>query len=70
MLEKQGGVCAVCGGPPLGKGRYHVDHDHVTGHVRGLLCHKCNVALGLVGDDVAQLAKLTEYLTSFEAKRR
>jgi hypothetical protein len=42
MLEAQLGGCAICGcSPPKGK-RLHVDHDHVTEEVRGLLCHKCN----------------------------
>lgn len=42
-LEEQGGVCAICGNPPKEGGRaLHVDHDHKTGDVRGLLCHYCN----------------------------
>lgn len=62
MLASQGEVCKVCKGPPLGKGRYHVDHDHVTGKIRGLLCHKCNVALGMVRDNVEHLKALIAYL--------
>lgn len=62
MLESQGGVCAVCKGPALGKGRYHVDHDHDTGKIRGLLCHKCNVALGMVQDSREHLTRLIQYL--------
>ena len=63
MLALQGGVCKVCGGPPYGKGgRYHVDHDHVTGKIRGILCHKCNVALGMVQDKVEHLKALIAYL--------
>lgn len=48
MLEAQGGVCAVCGRPPRHRNsagvtqRLHVDHDHATGKVRGLLCLTCN----------------------------
>jgi hypothetical protein len=41
MLAGQGGVCAICGTPPKSK-RLHVDHDHKTGLVRGLLCWICN----------------------------
>lgn len=41
MLVLQGGVCAVCGRPPKTR-RLHVDHDHKTGRVRCLACHKCN----------------------------
>ena len=47
LLHRQGGVCAICQGPPNGKGhRYHVDHDHRTGRVRGLLCSRCNTMIG------------------------
>lgn len=46
MVKVQGGLCKICGEPPI-KGRaLHVDHDHKTGKVRGLLCFRCNGALG------------------------
>jgi Autographiviridae endonuclease VII len=44
LLEVQGGGCAICGAKPKTR-RLHVDHDHKTGKVRGLLCHRCNRAL-------------------------
>lgn len=44
MLEKQGGVCAICGNAPK-KRKLAVDHDHKTGSVRALLCIACNTAL-------------------------
>ena len=65
ILKAQGGVCRACGRPPqkVGvKARLHVDHDHATGTVRGLLCHQCNVVLGLVRDDTEVLAALIGYL--------
>jgi hypothetical protein len=37
----EGGVCAICGRPPKTR-KLHVDHDHKTGKVRGLLCYTCN----------------------------
>lgn len=43
-LAAQNGGCAICGATPK-KRRLHVDHDHKTGHVRGLLCHRCNRVL-------------------------
>ena len=64
-LEAQGGVCALCGKPPRGgvKGKHlHVDHDHVTHKVRGLLCRPCNQALGQLGDSVWGLMKAIEYV--------
>ena len=44
MLDAQGGGCAICGNPPKTR-RLDVDHDHRTGKVRGLLCHRCNRTL-------------------------
>lgn len=41
LLAAQGGGCAICGAKPKTR-RLHVDHDHATGWVRGLLCHRCN----------------------------
>ena|SRR5215467_8614427 len=47
MLQVQGGGCAVCYTTDASRwGQFHVDHDHETGVVRGLLCAKCNFALG------------------------
>ncbi len=62
MLVEQKGACRVCAGPSLGRGVYHVDHDHETGRIRGLLCHKCNVALGMVRDSTDHLKALITYL--------
>lgn len=48
LLAKQNGRCALCGSiTPRAKGnKFHVDHDHETGKIRGLLCSPCNVMLG------------------------
>ena len=46
MLEAQGGVCAICRKPRPENRTLHVDHDHKTGRIRGLLCFRCNNALG------------------------
>ena len=65
MLAEQGGVCAICGSPPKSR-RLHVDHDHKTGAVRGLLCFRCNRALtGYVTE--AWMADATRYLQAHDA---
>ena len=55
--------CEVCGnlGKDFQKG-LHYDHNHKTGKFRGWICFKCNVALGMVGDNVEILKKLINYL--------
>lgn len=66
--EAQGGVCAICAQPEFRKGKdgtvhsLHVDHDHDTGVIRGLLCTKCNVLLGLAKDDPQLLEDARTYL--------
>ena len=64
MLEKQNNRCAGC--YTLDTGRYrhfHIDHCHKTNLVRGLLCPKCNMALGLLMDNIDILKNLIIYLT-------
>jgi hypothetical protein len=60
LLAKQGGACAICRKRP--KGRLCVDHCHVTGMIRGLLCNECNGALGYLKDDQASLVAALAYL--------
>ena len=68
ILKSQGGVCAICGNPPSKKDKnvLHVDHDHKTGEIRGLLCSFCNVGLGHFKDDVNLLAEAISYLKAEE----
>ena len=63
MFDEQGGRCKICGVHQSEiKRSLCVDHDHETGKVRGLLCGKCNTAIGLFGDN-RELVKLAfEYL--------
>jgi hypothetical protein len=58
MLEEQGGLCAICQEAPAG----HVDHDHKTKRVRGLLCFNCNGALGQFRDRTDLMVKAVAYL--------
>lgn len=65
MEKAQGGKCALCGRSEAGsKGpsRLVVDHCHATGVIRGLLCTKCNLALGHFEDNVEAVVKAAEYL--------
>lgn len=66
ILKRQNGVCAICEGQPNGpgadKGRFHVDHCHRTGKVRGLLCGKCNTAIGLLDDDAKRAMRVARYI--------
>lgn len=63
-IAKQDGVCGACGSVnPGGKNKgWKTDHDHTTGELRGELCNRCNLALGLVNDSVTHLTALTQYL--------
>ena len=67
MVAAQGGVCALCRERPP----QHVDHDHVTGTVRGLLCSCCNQGLGNFRDSVAALRAAVVYLerTTWQRQR-
>lgn len=64
MLEQQGGGCAICGDPPPDGGSLHVDHDHATGHVRSLLCFRCNAGLGQFRHDPGLLVQAAEYVST------
>lgn len=56
-------ICESCGKRMTRPGESHVDHCHVTGLVRGVLCFNCNCALGHVGDSVERLKLLMRYLS-------
>lgn len=64
LLQK--GCCATCGIPEnkSSRGKLHIDHDHMTGRVRGLLCNGCNYVLGLVKEDSKVLRNLIKYLNN------
>jgi len=67
MLDQQDGKCKICKGiGPGGAGRTSrmaIDHCHQTGKVRGILCNRCNRALGLFEDNISNLTAAIEYLS-------
>lgn len=63
MLAKQRMCCAICG-VSLESGKYHVDHCHETGKVRGALCSMCNRGLGMFRENTSSLASAISYLNS------
>ena len=62
LLLRQEGGCAICELPPRDDISLHVDHDHDTGAIRGLLCFRCNNALGDFGDHADRLLAAAGYL--------
>lgn len=66
LLKKQNGVCAICSEKP--EENLSVDHCHVTGEIRGLLCRKCNSSIGLLKHDVKLLLKAIQYLENRRVK--
>ena len=66
--ESQRGLCAVCGNPETSTMKrtgeikmLHIDHDHKTGKIRGLLCQDCNMALGHLQDSSERIQMLLDY---------
>jgi hypothetical protein len=64
LVREQGGSCAICGKP----NPEHVDHDHVTGRIRGILCFNCNGGLGQFGDDSQRLYRAAFYVEDLEQR--
>lgn len=70
MLDGQGGICSICGKTNENGKKLCIDHDHKTNEIRGLLCGKCNSALGLFNDDPDLLRAAERYLTEHNLKFR
>jgi len=62
MLSAQNGVCRICFRVNGNGKRLAVDHDHENMRIRGLLCGKCNLALGLMGEDPNRMLRLVKYI--------
>lgn len=67
MRKEQGGSCAICTKPCK---KMVVDHDHVTGQIRGLLCMGCNSAIGKLGDTPEGVQRAVDYLVRGKASTR
>jgi hypothetical protein len=70
MSEAQGHSCAICRRPERDSvngvvKRMAVDHEHVTGRIRGLLCSSCNRGIGLFDDDPETIRSAARYIESF-----
>lgn len=62
LLVEQNNRCAICENI-LQEGKYtHIDHDHSSNKVRGLLCNMCNIGIGMFNDDFNLLIKASQYL--------
>ncbi len=62
ILKAQGGVCAICKSVTRSKKKMHVDHDHATGQVRGILCTRCNFAIAYLKDEPRLIEAALEYV--------
>lgn len=67
LHQKQHGLCAICCKPEIVKQGSKirdlaVDHNHETGQVRGLLCNKCNIGIGVFLEDILLFEKAKDYL--------
>lgn len=71
MAESQGYVCAICRSLPQPRfGVLCVDHDHATGVVRGLLCHNCNSAIGLLKESAEIVHSAFKYMEAHDGRKR
>ena len=66
MLTQQNKLCLICKKDL----KLYVDHDHTTGVVRGLLCHKCNTGLGMLQDNINNLLNAINYIKESNDRNR
>lgn len=78
LLESQGGRCAICLSDDSGSSYWHTDHDHsccdAPGEscgqcIRGILCSRCNIALGIVREDARILERMSGYIHKWGSRR-
>lgn len=66
LLKSQKSLCAICGDELIRKRKSHIDHCHVTGKIRGMLCLSCNIGLGHFRDNQKILEAAWNYLEKFK----
>ena len=73
LLKSQNNVCAICKNSEVRKAnngkvmKLSVDHNHITGQNRGVLCNKCNLVLGNSDEDIDRLLKTVEYIKKWNS---
>jgi len=65
MRVIQGNECAICKDMMIGTKNCHIDHDHKTNKVRDLLCNRCNLMIGMAGDNPMVLRYAINYLSKW-----
>ncbi len=63
LLNNQDNRCLICQTPEWDGKKPHIDHDHKTNQVRGILCASCNIGLGAFKDNPTALVNAANYLT-------
>lgn len=66
LFGEQGEVCAICGAEESGGFGWATDHCHSTERLRGILCNRCNLAIGLMGDNPLVMLAAAAYLGGTE----
>ncbi len=69
FLREQGDKCAICGTLFSSSRDTHLDHDHLTGKLRALLCRRCNHGIGFFSDDIGLLERAIAYLRSHKKQK-
>lgn len=67
MAAAQDNCCKICEESVPDRAQFHVDHCHNTGKIRGLLCSRCNQAIGLLREDPAIIRRAAEYVENAAA---
>lgn len=68
LKNRQNNKCAICHETPHPGKTLVVDHCHASKVVRGLLCHKCNTGIGMLGDSYKRIVSASKYIKSFNDK--